>query len=53
MGVRLQQVMSTGTLLLGLFLVVTGGGQFAPFGWFIAALGLVGVLAPVVLARVR
>lgn len=45
----LQKIMSSGTLALGLLLAFTGGPELAPFGWFVAALGMVGVLAPIVL----
>jgi hypothetical protein len=42
-------VMSTGTMVLGLYLAVIGGSEFAAFGWLLFALGLIGVLARMLL----
>lgn len=49
---RLQQLACAGTLLLGLFLVVLADGEMAAFGWFVAAVGLLGLLAMVMLTKV-
>ena len=48
---RLQLLVCVGTLVLGLVLAVLGDGEMAAFGWFIAVIGLLGVVAPVVLTR--
>lgn len=45
MSRALQLIMSLGTLVLGLYLVLVGSAVYAPYGWFLAALGALGVAA--------
>jgi hypothetical protein len=42
-------VMSTGTMVLGLYLALIGGAEFAPFGWLLFVLGVLGVTARMLL----
>ena len=42
-------VMSTGTMVLGLYLALIGGSEFAAFGWLLFGLGLLGIVARMLL----
>lgn len=42
-------VMSTGTMVLGLYLALIGGTEYAAFGWFVFVLGVLGVAARMLL----
>jgi hypothetical protein len=46
-------LMSTGTMMLGLYLAVIGGSEFAAFGWLLFGLGMVGVAARMLLPMGR
>jgi hypothetical protein len=45
----MPMVMSTGTMVLGLYLALIGGSEFAGFGWLVFGLGLVGLAAQMLL----
>lgn len=42
-------IMSTGTMVLGLYLALAGGAEIAAFGWLVFALGVLGVAARMLL----
>ena len=42
-------VMSTGTMVLGLYLALIGGSEFGAFGWLLFGLGVLGVAARMLL----
>lgn len=43
--------MSAGTVVLGIWLALIGGTEFALFGWVLFGLGMLGVSAVTVLRR--
>ncbi|MCW2722734.1 MAG: hypothetical protein JWR81_6556 [Pseudonocardia sp.] len=50
MGGRVMPlVMSAGTVVLGLYLALIGGTEYAFFGWLLFVLGLLGLSARMVL----
>ena len=49
----LQLAMSALVALAGLFLVVTADADFRLFGWFLLVLGLLGMVFPFAMGRLR
>lgn len=52
-GRGVQLLMSVATVVFGLYVVVVGGGEYTIFGWFVAALGVLGIAAVAVLPSTR